>query len=447
MVSPVAAAQTLHTRPSQPIPPEPQHDTRPTEEAVVEVALPEGTSMQVEIARKYPMKTGETIEGYLVYPLYVKGKLLVPANTPVRGTVVDLQADTKSRWHARLRGDLTPFHTARVEFTQLALPSGTVALHTNGTVTGAAVLHLTTPGAVPHRSFLNREWSTAKSRVHDRIASFTAPGLGERGLDLLYHQLPYHPEYLPANTAWTFELATSIHVPAPPASTSPEVTLQISGRPEVWTVHALLTQQLNSATARPGDEVKAIVVEPVYGKDKQLVVPQGSTLVGKVTSAMSARSLGRSGKLRFSFQQMRFPSSAGLAGSNQPIEGAIQGATAEGITSLSLDSEGTITPKSQSSAVAPLLLTLLAGRALDEDGNMAVQTGVASNGFGLVGRIVGVAAGDRNFAAGLGFYAAALSTYENFIRRGRNVDFPKGTRIDIETTPLRSPALNPVSHP
>ena len=199
-------------------------------------------------------------------------------------------------------------------------------------------------------------------------------------------------------------------------------------------VKALLTQNLTSATAKRSDGIEAIVVEPVYDINQKLVVPQGSTLVGKVTIARSARSLGRNGKLRFSFQQVRFPMDTGIATSNRPVEGELQGATALGNTSLSMDAEGAITPKSQSSAVAPLLLTLLAGRALDSDGNMTVQTGVASNGFGLVGRIAGVTAGNRNFAAGLGFYAAALSTYENFISRGHDVEFPKDTRIEIETT-------------
>jgi hypothetical protein len=90
-----------------------------------------------------------------------------------------------------------------------------------------------------------------------------------------------------------------------------------------------------------------------------------------------------------------------------------------------------------------LLLTLLAGRALDSDGNLTAGTGVASNGFGLVGRIVGIAAGNRNLAAGIGYYAAALSIYENFLRSGRDVVFPKDTRIEIETTPLRAPVLTP----
>jgi hypothetical protein len=86
---------------------------------------------------------------------------------------------------------------------------------------------------------------------------------------------------------------------------------------------------------------------------------------------------------------------------------------------------------------------MLAGRALDQDGNLTAQTGVASNGFGLVGRIVGVAAGSRNLAAGIGFYAAGLSFYDNFLHSGRDVFFPKDTRIEIETTPLRAPVLTP----
>jgi hypothetical protein len=110
-----------------------------------------------------------------------------------------------------------------------------------------------------------------------------------------------------------------------------------------------------------------------------------------------------------------------------------------------MDAEGTITPKNQSSVIAPLLLTVLAGRALDEDGNLTAQTGVASNGFGFVGRFVGMAAGNRNIAAGIGYYAAALSVYENFLRPGRDVIFPKDTRIEIETTPLRAPVLKPES--
>jgi hypothetical protein len=257
---------------------------------------------------------------------------------------------------------------------------------------------------------------------------------------MLYHQLPYHPERIEAHTMWSFDLAAPLSLPDQPASAQlPDpVPPAATGKPETWSVNALLTADLSSATARPGDPVRALVVEPVYDKDRQLVVPQGSVLIGRVTTAQAARSLDRNGKLRFTFQQVNFPE-----GTQQAVQGALNGATAGSQHGLSLDAEGTITPGNQASAIAPVLLTLLAGRALDQDGSLTVNSGVASNGFGFVGRIVGVVAGNRNLAAGIGYYAAALSVYENFLHSGRDVVFPKDTRIEIETTPLRAPILKP----
>jgi len=432
-------AQTLQTRPVQPAAPPAPELAKPAAPAKPELAA--GTSLQVEIIRNYPMKAGEAIEGRLVYPLYVDGRLAVPANTPVRGTVTQLNPDRKTRLHARLDGDFTPFHIAGVRFDRLELPGHPLALESTGATTGAPVLRLTAPGASPKKSLISKQWALAKTRAHERIQFFTAPGFGDRALQILYHQLPYHPERIPAHTAWTFELAKTLELPPTEAAAVPDppAPAPAPGQPETWSVHALLTAEVTSATARPGDPVQALVVEPVYDKNHELVVPQGSTLIGHVTTSKSARSLGRNGKLRFTFQQIRFPEGT----MQKPVEGSLAGATGQSPHDLSMDAEGTVTPKNKSSVIAPLLLTMLAGRALDEDGNFTGQAAVASNGFGLVGRVVGVAAGSREFAAGLGYYAAALSTYENFLTPGHDVDFPKNTRIEIETTPLRAPVLKP----
>ena len=437
-------AQTLQHRPP-PKPAAPPAEAAPKPRVPEQPVLPKGTSMQVEITRQYPMKAGEVIEGRLMHPIYSDGRLAVTENTLLRGKVVTLQPDKKTRWNGRLRGDFTPFDTAEIQFDELILPSGPLSIAAATAANGAPVLRLSAPGATPKRSLVGREWAAAKARLHDQVAVFTDPGRGERALQLLYHQLPYHPQRIAAHTAWSFELTAPATLPDPPAA-APE-TAQAApspgkpsapNRPETWAVHALLTRDLTSATARPGDPVQALVVEPVYDKDKQLVVPQGSTLVGKVSSAKAAHSFGRNGKLRFTFQQVRFPE-----GFNRQVEGSLGGAATEKTQNLSMDAEGTISPRNQASAIAPLLLTMLAGRALDQDGNLTAQTGVASNGFGLVGRIVGVAAGSRNLAAGIGFYAAGLSFYDNFLHSGRDVFFPKDTRIEIETTPLRAPVLTP----
>ena len=427
------SAQTLEQRPAsdqpQPI------RAKATETAVV----PKGTSLQVVTSRHYPVKIGEPVEARLMHPIYADGKLVVSQNTLLEGRVTALLPDSKTRWHARLRGDFTPYHNVQVQFDQLKLPTGAISIAAAKADNGAPVLRLTAPGVSPKQSFIARHWSEARANMRDRIAFFTAPGKGDRALQILYHQLPYHPERIAATTAWSFELTQPLELPRNTASQpDPAPVVPVPGKAEVWSVNATLSRDLTSATAKSGDPVEALVVEPVYDKDRQVVVPQGSKLVGKVSIAQPARSFGRNGKLRFTFQQVRFPE-----GYHREVEGALAGAATEKTQNLSLDAEGTISPRNQSSAIAPLLLTMLAGRALDQDGNFTAQAGVASNGFGLIGRIVGVAAGDRNLAAGIGFYAAGLSVYDNFLHSGRDVVFPRDTRIEIETTPLRAPVLKP----
>jgi hypothetical protein len=434
-------AQTLQQRP--PAKPAVMPSTRaPAARAPSALELSCGTSLQVEIQRQYPMKSGEPIEGTLLHPLYADGRLVIPRGTIVRGKVVGLDPDEKTRIHARLLGDFTPFHRPEVQFDELELAGRTIPIEAEAAADGAPVLQLSTPAASPKKSLVAREVAMAKACVHDRMAWFTAPGFKDRALQMLYHQLPYHPESIAAHTAWSFELKAPLNVSVPQAASPPLPPAAVApGKPETWSVNALLTSEVTSVSAHPGDPVNALVVEPVYDKDKQLVVPQGSILMGKVTTAKPARSFGRNGKLRFTFQQVRFPKGFGRS-----VEGSLGGATTQKTQDLQMDVEGTITPRNESSAIAPLLLTVLAGRALDDDGNMTADTGVASNGFGLVGRLVGVAAGSRNLAAGIGFYAAGLSFYENFLRSGRNVVFPKDTRIEIETTPLRAPVLKPEGH-
>src|ERR1700693_640286 len=75
-------AQSLQHRPEKPAAPPPKSETPRALPA--KPTLPAGTCLQVEIPRNYPMKAGESIEGHLVYPLYVDGNLVVPANTPVK---------------------------------------------------------------------------------------------------------------------------------------------------------------------------------------------------------------------------------------------------------------------------------------------------------------------------------------------------------------------------
>jgi hypothetical protein len=156
--------------------------------------------------------------------------------------------------------------------------------------------------------------------------------------------------------------------------------------------------------------------------------------VGTITQSKSARFFGRAGKLRFDFRELRFPGAA-----PQPVQGTLAGADSNKSEKLKIDSEGGVQPQPQNRVIVPLVLTFLASRALDSDGNLTANTAVSSNGFGIVGRVVGIVSGSRYLAAGIGFYAAALSVYERWLVHGQNVAFVKNTRIEVTMVPSRNP--------
>ena len=413
------------------------------------------------------MKIGEPIDGHLLYPVYAGNRLAIPIGSVLQGSVVGLQPDRSRRIHSRLRGDFTPFRIPVVRFNELVLPDGTSHPIVSGsTAQGAPILRLTTPAAKKKGSLISQQIDQGKQRLKDQVSVFTSPGKGDRLLQFAYSQLPYHPQRIQAGTAWTVELAQPLELSlaGPPPAPKPQTAANPStakkanvsstvlhkrAQPEnvapapkkappadpppiqtgAWRLRAYLTQTISSATAKTGDTFQAVVAEPVFGAQHTLEVPEGSLLIGTVTQAKPARSFGRKGKLRFNFRELKLPD-----GFSQGMEGTLAAADSNKSADLQIDSEGGIQPKSQNRIVVPLILSILASRGLDNDGDQAVNGAVASNGLGIVGRVVGIAASSRNVAAGIGFYGAALSVYDRWIARGGDVIFVKDTRIEVSTT-------------
>jgi hypothetical protein len=403
------------------------------------VQVPAATPLSIQLLQHVPMKAGEKLEGRLLYPVYVENEVAIPAGAILRGSVIQLDSNRNHRIHARLRGDFTPFHVPVVRFDELVRADGAVqAIASDRAKDGIPILRLSPPPGQKKGSFLSREIAQEKQRIKDAAAQFTAPGRGDRLVQFLYTQLPYHPERIEAGTAWTVVLAQPLNLVRPrlqdpvaptasPASKSAE-----SGHTE-WRLRAYLQQTISSANKKPGETFQAMVSEPVFNGDRVLVVPQGSLLIGEITQTKPARSFGRQGKLRFRFRELKLPS-----GFSQPVEGTLAGVDSDKSADLQIDSEGGIAPKSQNRVVLPLVLTFLAGRAFDDDGSQVVHSAVASNGFGIVGRVVGIVASSRNVAAGIGLYGAALAFYDLWLAHGHNVVFVKNTRIEVTTTPRQN---------
>ncbi len=412
------------------------------------VTLPNATPLALKIDDHLPMRVGQPIRARLIYPVFADNQLVLPAGTVVSGAIVALRADHHRRVRARFYGDFTPFRIPVVRFTGITLPSGTELDLATGTATDGAPIFRITPPEPRKGSFLSRQFSALGQVAKNDVALFTAPGLGDRFTQLVYSQLPYHPQRIEKDTAWTVETSQPIELaaPAPTSETQPAGVAEISPTPSVdpnptWLLKAYLSKPLDSATTKQGEQVRAIVAEPVFNADHTLAVPQGATLVGTVSRAKSARSFGRAGVLRFDFQQIVLPD-----GHTSNVQAALKGMDSD--SDQLLDAEGEAKPKPQDKLIVPLLLSVLAARPLHSNGrHQHLREGVASNGGGFIGRIIGTAAGSPNLAAGIGYYQVAVSTWNRWIAKGKQVTFAQDTRVEIQTTIRRSTPLRGASTP
>ena len=410
------------------------------------MTLPAGTPLPVQIDDHLPMRVGQPIRAQLIYPVYADNTLVLPSNTTVSGTVTALRSDHSHRVSARLRGDFTPFDIPTVRFDSITLADGSkIPIVTGAAADGAPIYRLVAPP--PRRGgFIRQQWDNGLQIFHSKLAIITGPDKRDRLVQFLYTQLPYHPQRIEKNTAWTVETLEPVSI-TPPAATAAAPTTPLPVQAPLqhndsrtWIIQAYLGDSLSSATAKSGEEIKATVAEPIYNPDHTIAVPQGATMIGVVTRAKPARLFGRAGGLHFDFHQLILPT-----GATQNVQASLTGADSAAGQKLALDSEGQVKPQPQDKLLVPLTLLFLAARPLDVDqgeGSGAFgKNAVASNSLGVIGFIIGTAAGQRNIAAGIGYYGAAISIYERWIKRGREVSFARDTRLILQTTPRSSPLL------
>jgi hypothetical protein len=402
-----------------------------------QLTIPAGTPIEAKLKRHVPMKVGQPVEASLEHPVYTENKLALPAGVLLRGSVVSLEPNRELRDDARLNADFTPYHRPTVTFTGATLSDGTnVFLSTTSSSDGSAVIHLASAATGKHHSPAAVVAAEVKGLISSMKEALFSPGLGDRMEQLLYHQLPYHPERIQQGTMWTCELREPLVVPAAasaaasPARPAPgQADPSGSREKKNLELHAYLDEELSSLNTKVGQTFQATVAEPVRGGDHSLIVPQGAVLIGTITRAKPAKSFHRDGKLRFNFRQLQMP-----GGSQQQIIGSVTGVEAKAGAGLKMDSEGGVESQPQGKVIVPLILTALASHALDDDSDLTASTAVGSNGMGLIGRVVGIAGSSRDLAAGIGFYGTAVSVYRRWLRHGHDITFPKDNRIDIEVS-------------
>jgi hypothetical protein len=370
------------------------------------------------------------LEGHLIAPVYRIDHEVLPVNTKVTGSITGKRpVSGGQRANALLNGDFTPLAVPEVHFDHLQLPGGQeVGIATSVTERTGSIIHM--GGGTKRPSLVSQAKAQVKQMAQDArdtLNSVKGPGKGDRLRRFVYGQLPYHPQRIWTGTQYDAELTEPLAIPE--KLRSPLPVLALNGKTPTGHIEARMTQDLSSETAKPGAAVEAVLSKPLLDPaQQQVLLPEGTRLSGSVQQAQPAKWFSRNGKLRFTFRKVDLPAGT------EPVAVHGQMTAAEGGQgqNLSIDQEGGAKAQpDKNKLLAPLTLALLASNANDRDAGPA-QTGVVSNGFGIVIRVVTMTTTNHNLAAGFAYFALAKSVYHRWIAKGHEVDFPKNTRLEID---------------
>jgi hypothetical protein len=428
----------------------------------IAIQVPPGAPLRVYLTRRLPKRLGAPVEAKVMEPVFAFDREVLPAGTVAQGAVSRLRP--ASRWQrvrAILNGDFTPLRSAEVEFTSLALPDGrTLATHT---VQAPAMNSIYTepPKHPKHQKsqpqnqnggILGTVKQTAKDQVNGAINARTrgiadivrAPNKKEKLVDMFWAKLPYHPQYYRRGTRFDAPLRDSLQFGV--ASIRP-VDIAAPGsqpRPDSVVRVRLLTA-LDSASAKPGEPVQAVVAAPLFSPEHKLVLPEGTQLTGIVVLARKARSFHRAGQLRFNFQKMDLPPELANLRTPAPMttQASVAAAEGNGTTPIKVDTEGGVqAQESKTRFIAPVISLMLASRAADNDAGHHHDTGASGDpnisgrtlggglGFGMLGSAL--AQSSRYVGMAFGYYGLAWSVYSAVVARGGEVQFDKNAMMDIK---------------
>jgi hypothetical protein len=429
----------------------------------IELVVKAGRPLRVSLDERVTVRRiGQAIAGTIVEPVYAYDRIVVPAGTLVRGHVEAFEnASRGARVRAMAAGNFTPLRRAVLQFDTLVFGDGReIPIHTvvNGGVERmrrrVAGGSMNTGGgaektglAARARDEIAQKAAEMRQRANDALAAVKAPGKMERLKDAAIRRLPYYPPFLSKGTVYDAELVSpvSFGMATPlvraPAGSAPAPESILSGR---------LITTLDSAKTPRGTAIEAVVTEPVFSADHQLILPEGTVLTGEVTFTRQARRFRRNGQLRFLFDTVHAPEQEPhtMLASLYAVQSGDDG--------LALDDEGgaTITNSKRrfvTPALAVLALHASAGHhqhhggAVGQDAGAPIGTtpvasgGVGSRGlggffgFGLIG--VGLSQFSKPVAVAFGMVGVGRTTYSSLFGKGQEVSFPAATVIQLQLAP------------
>ncbi len=427
----------------------------------IPLTIPKGTAVQVVLDNELRIqKVGQPVHGRVAEPIYAFDKLVVPVGTQATGQITQLEGVSGGqRTLDALDADFSPSRKVQMEFSDLELPDGRhIPIHTSVTLGSGQVIQFVTNSGGAKKSAVEdaaskkadqakeeakREWDTAMKQVHE-------PGKIRTIERYAIAQLPVHPQYIDAGTVYFAELEQPLDFGTEPLT--PELAVSLTTPPPSGSsVHVRLMTALSSATAHQGDEVEAVLSQPLFDGNR-LVLPQGSLLKGSVVQVRPARHLSRNGQLRIVFHELVLPD-----GIEQKVEATLAGVQAGKGQDVKLDSEGGAeanTPKTRYLSTGISVMLALASAHTDADarpgnvsGNTSNRVAGGAGGFKLVGIALGVLVHSQPLGMAMGAYGASMSIYAHFIARGHELVFPKNTAMEVSIGTRPSASVPSTANP
>lgn len=427
--------------------------------AVSVESIPAGVPLRVELEKSYRMRVGTRIEGRLTEPVYLIDHVVLPQDSKVFGSITGKHSVTRqARTAAMFNGDLTPLKEADVTFDEVQTPDGRqFDIETDAAERTTSVVRIASEGQNPPRRSLGRHIAAAfRWTKTQTIAVFKTPHKSDVIRQMLYAEVPFHPQELWVGTQYDAELVKPLElqgqVPSEHVPTAALSELKLAG-----TIEARLIDPVDSATARPGTPVEAVLTQPLFEdeapeeaalspvssmtnnpteevtpqvsahKNHKLVLPEGTHLIGTVVQAKAAGMFGHNGSLRLSFRKVELPQ-----GDERVVQG--QMTAAEGIKAahIQIDDEG----GAKATNVATRFLTPVSLGSLAAVGGHAgsdlLRDAVSGNGMDALTEVVGTAISSAGLISGFTYYEVGKVVFDQWIARGHDVVFAKNTRIEIE---------------
>jgi type IV secretory pathway VirB10-like protein len=414
------------SKPAEPVPPQ-----------TVPLSVAKGAPLQVALDQEIQVKkVGQPVHARIVEPVYAFDHIVVPVGSEVIGEITKIESLSEGkRTLAVLNADFTPLRKVEVGFHELVLPDGRrFPLHTSVAPGSGQVIDLVTAANEKEKKnavtdMASKKIKEAKQQAHaqwdNAMKQLKTPGKVRRLERYGEAQLPVHRQYIPAGTVYFAELEDPLDFGSVVMTASMASSLGAE-LPEGSVVHARLVTPLSSATSHKGQDIEAVLSQPLMDGDR-LILPQGSRLKGTVKLAQPARRMKKNGQLRIAFSELVPPD-----GIEQKIVSTLEGVQAGKDANVKLDSEGGAeATTSKSRYLATAMSIGLATLATGDDAHNGAAGGSGVGGFKLVGIVMGAVARSRAFNTSMGAYGAAVSVYSNFIARGREVEFPKNTAMQI----------------